>query len=308
MASHRKRTAVVLGDAFAIPLESGQFAVCRVLKLHDYADKMLVANADWFGKQVPDARHPGLRSIMRLSHHNWSGKPSAAWVSGAPPEDFIAIGNIPPDPAEEPSTDPGMSSWAFFKIQPLAQWYWDHPEKVPLPPPSPEGRFILHRFNGDEVYRFKSAVMWAYTTQCGVTLWFEVEADPENAQRCEDSSEMGMSPYAQVGVNLPELDADTLVGKEFRVFGTKADNEDSCMSLLYYCEHEPLRKNRITVVSRTGDRFSLRWMAETKDVNYYDGSKPPTIVEIEGVFVFKDIGKWIGGELPFAPDSGGKRN
>jgi hypothetical protein len=74
--------------------------------------------------------------------------------------------------------------------------------------------------------------------------------------------------------------------------GAKSDEEDSSMSLLYYCEHEALRDNRIKVVSRDGDRFRLRWTARARDVNYYDGTKPPTQVEIEGEFVFKDIGKW----------------
>jgi hypothetical protein len=159
-----------------------------------------------------------------------------------------------------------------------------------------ESRFVLHRFNGDEVYHFKSAVMWAYTTERGVTLWFEVEADPEKAQRCEDTAEMGMSPNAEVGIDLPELYSDEIVGQEFSIPGTKTDREDSCMSLLYYCEHEPLRQNRIKVVSRADDRFWLKWTAVTKDVNYYDGSKPPTQVEIEGEFLFKDFGKWVRAE------------
>lgn len=157
----------------------------------------------------------------------------------------------------------------------------------------PDGRFILHRFNGDEVYRLRSAVMWAYTTERGVTLWFEVEADPDGAQRCGDTAGIGVWPNAEVGVELPELDANALVGREFSIPGTQSDDEDSCMSLLYYCEHEPLRQNVIFVVSRAGDRFRLRWTAVTQDVNYYDGSKPPTHVEIEGEFLFKDIGKWV---------------
>jgi len=156
----------------------------------------------------------------------------------------------------------------------------------------PESRFILHRFNGDEVYRFETAVMWAYVKGSGVTLWFEVSADADAIRQCEDTAEMGMSPNAEVGIDLPELDPDQLVGREFVIPGTKSDDEDSCMSLLYYCEHEPLRDNRIRVVSRDGNRFWLRWTAVVRDVNYYDGSKPLTQVEIEGEFVFKDIGKW----------------
>jgi hypothetical protein len=160
--------------------------------------------------------------------------------------------------------------------------------------PAPAGRFILHRFNGDEVYNFKSAVMWAYETEQGVTLWFEVKADPDNAQRCEDTAEMAVSPNAEVGIDLPDLNAEELVGREFVIPGTRSDDEDSCKSLLYYYEHEALRDNRVKVVSRDGDRFWLRWTAVVQDVNYYDGSKPPTQVEIEGEFVFKDISKWAG--------------
>lgn len=156
-----------------------------------------------------------------------------------------------------------------------------------------EGRFVLHRFNGDEVYRLKSAVMWAYKTKSGVMLWFEVCADPDALRRCDDTAEMGMSPGAEVGVPLPLLDADQLVGKRFVVPGTKSDDEDSCLSLFYYCEHDPLRDNEIEVLSRAEDRFSVRWTAVTKDVNYYDASKPPTRVEIAGDFQFKDIAKWV---------------
>jgi hypothetical protein len=169
----------------------------------------------------------------------------------------------------------------------------------------PESRFILHRFNGDEVYRFESAVLWAYATKTGVTLWFEVSTEADAVKRCEDTADLGMSPNAEVGIDLPELDADQLVGRQFVLPGTKTDREDSCRSLLYYCEHQPLRDNNIAVVSRNGDRFWLRWTAVTGDVNYYDGSKPATQVEIEGEFVFKDIGKWSRPGSP-APSGGGR--
>jgi hypothetical protein len=250
-------------------------------------------NSDWIGREVPKVHEPALRSILRLTHHNWSEAPCVAWVVGELPVDFIPIGNIAPNSNDEAMTAKGTGGWSFFQVQPLAQWYWDHPEDVPPPPPQPEGRFILHRFNGDEVYRFKTAVMFAYTTEAGVTLWFEVATDSDALQRCEDTAEMDMSPYAEVGVNLSGLDADQLVGREFFIPGTKSDDEDSRMSLLYYCEHEPLRQNRITIFSRAGDRFQLKWTAVTKDVNYYDGSKPPTQVEIEGEFLFKDMAKWV---------------
>jgi hypothetical protein len=160
-------------------------------------------------------------------------------------------------------------------------------------PAPPEDRFVLHRFNGDEVYRFKSAIMFTYSAD-PVTRSFEVQADREAISRCEDTAELGMAPGAAVDIELPNFDLDQLVGRTFSIPGTKTDDEDSCKALFSYCEHEPLRKNKITVVSRKGDRFWLRWTAETKDVNFYDGSKPPTKVEIEGEFLFvTDVKKWF---------------
>jgi hypothetical protein len=40
----------------------------------------------------------------------------------------------------------------------------------------PANRFVLHRFNGDEVYRLESAVMFGMADDSGVTLWFEAKA------------------------------------------------------------------------------------------------------------------------------------
>jgi len=285
------KPTIIAGDAFAVPLAGGQFAVCRVLEVNESTNSMLVANADWIGRRAPGAQDLATCSILRLTHHSWGGKPSAAWVRGVPSEDFIPIGNIPPLSGEEVINNPGTGAWSFFQIHPLAQWHWEHPESVP-PLLGPKGQFVLHRFNGDEVYCFKSAIMWAYPTESGVTLWFEVESDANNAKRCDDTADLKMSPTASVGIDLPELDAGVLVGREFSIPGTVTDDEDSAMSLLYYCEHEPLRQNRIAVISRIGDRFWLKWTAVTNDVNYYDGSKPPTQVEIEGEFLFQDIGKW----------------
>ncbi|MFE7464389.1 hypothetical protein ACFU6R_09815 [Streptomyces sp. NPDC057499] len=165
------------------------------------------------------------------------------------------------------------------------------------------GRFVLHRFNGDEAYRLGEAtvrVLRSYGSGSGsgsgsegdgheVTVWFEAQADPEGARRCADTAEAGMVPSAEVGVGMTEgeADIDRLVGRTFLVPGVP-EGEDSASSLLYYFEHEPLRDNRITVVSRDGDRLRLRWTGECDDVNFYDGSKPPTRIGVEGVFLYRD--------------------
>jgi hypothetical protein len=283
-----------VGDVFAVPLADGRFTACRVL-LVSASGLRLVVGCAWFGPKAPTTRTKALRTHLALTHHSWGGRPCAAWVLGPPPDDFVRIGTLPPGPADEALQEPGAGAWGFLQYQPLEQWRWDHPKAVPPPvvEKRPRGRFVLRRFNGDEVYRLKKAVMFAIASHAGgVTLWFEAVADDKRAKRCADTAELGMAPTAEVGVQLPALDAANLVGRTLSVPGTKTDAEDSCMSLMYYCEHEPLRKNKIAIVSRTADRFEVRWTAVTKDVNHYDGSKPSTKVEIEGEFRFKDYKKW----------------
>jgi hypothetical protein len=159
---------------------------------------------------------------------------------------------------------------------------------------SPDGQFILHRFNGDERFRIESAVMWAGEEEGKVTLYFEVSADSDGAQRCEDTTGMGRAaPRVEVAIDLPDLNISRLVGQEFVMPGTQSDDEDSCMSLMSYFEHEPLRDNRITIISQSGDRLCIRWTAVTPDPCVYDGSVPPARVEIEGEFLFKNMAEWI---------------
>src|SRR5262249_21361250 len=53
----------------------------------------------------------------------------------------------------------------------------------------------------------------------------------------------------------------------------------------YYCEHEGTENNLIQILKSDGDRLLLRLTGETIDVNFYDGSKPPTKLRVETWFV-----------------------
>ncbi|MGW2105222.1 hypothetical protein [Streptomyces sp. NPDC001948] len=171
----------------------------------------------------------------------------------------------------------------------------------------PGGRLVLHRFNGDEEYGLDTAVVRVIRSydggdgdaDAGVTVWFEALADPDAARRCEDTADGNAAPSAEVGVAMTaaEADIDRLVGRTLLMPGV-AEGEDSAMSLLYYFEHEPLRDNRITVLARDGELLRVRWTGECDDVNFYDGSKAPTRLEIEGDFLFRDV----DGRPPAAQD------
>jgi hypothetical protein len=50
----------------------------------------------------------------------------------------------------------------------------------------------------------------------------------------------------------------------------------------------------IEFVERKGDELHVRWTGTTIDVNYYDGSKPPTRVEVDAWFTLKGSGGAAG--------------
>ncbi|MEU2670354.1 hypothetical protein ABZ622_16050 [Streptomyces sp. NPDC007164] len=133
----------------------------------------------------------------------------------------------------------------------------------------------------------------------------EVRADPVAARRCEGTADAGTAPSAEVGVATTSDGADIdrqtdLAGRAFLMPGV-AEGEDSAMSLLHHFEHEPLRGNRITLLSRDGGLLRPRRTGECDGVNFYDGSKAPTRVVIEGEFLFRDADG--GSPAPVTPPS-----
>lgn len=143
----------------------------------------------------------------------------------------------------------------------------------------------IHRFNGTEHFAIVSAKCFAVENGEEITLWFEVEATSDGAKQCRDTADFTASPSAELGIPVSCFNINDFVGREFRHAGTSNDNVDSCASIFYYYEHQPLRDNHVTVLSRISERnFRVRWIARTQDVNHYDGSKPDTRIEIECIF------------------------
>jgi hypothetical protein len=153
-----------------------------------------------------------------------------------------------------------------------------------------EGRFILHRFNGDEVYRIHSAAMLTHPIEDGVMLWFQVQAETPALQTLPDTEVLKARPNAEVGIALPSVDLTQLAGHSFSVPSAYDNEMEDYVASIYYCEHEDLNENEVVVLERRGSAFRVYWTASTTDVNYYDGSKARTRVEIDGWFRFTDKG------------------
>jgi hypothetical protein len=154
------------------------------------------------------------------------------------------------------------------------------------------GKFILHRFNGNEEYEVQRATILAVHDEDGFRLWFEAETDGVCFKGLPDTESLRGRPKAGAAVGLKKVEPARLVGKRFSVPAAYDEEIDDHVASIYYVEHEDLDDNEIDVVARDGDVFQVRWTGTTTDVNYYDGSKPRTRVEIVAAFKFKDMAKW----------------
>lgn len=72
----------------------------------------------------------------------------------------------------------------------------------------------------------------------------------------------------------------------------KGDSLDRDFARLYYFEHQEVDDNRGRITYKGKGIFHVHWTGTTMDVNYYDGSKPETRLELEGEFLLEDYEDW----------------
>ena len=96
------------------------------------------------------------------------------------------------------------------------------------------------------------------------------------------TADLGGSPNADVSVILDTLQADKLVGRQFSVPAAYDEELGDHMARFYYVEHEDLSDNEVVILAQNGASFHVRWTGTTTDINFCDGSKPDTRVEIDG--------------------------
>lgn len=53
---------------------------------------------------------------------------------------------------------------------------------------------------------------------------------------------------------------------------------------LYYAEHQPTTGNRMEILQTEGTRLKIRLTGTTEDVNFYDGSKPQSTLQLVAWF------------------------
>ncbi len=156
------------------------------------------------------------------------------------------------------------------------------------------GTLTLHRFNGDEAFAVSTATALAMPDGDHVRLNLEIETDERPLKTLPDTETLAAQPNAEVTIWLPKAELASLVGRRFSVPSSWDAEAEDHVSRFYYCEHEGIDENVVEFVERKGDELHVRWTGTTIDVNYYDGSKPPTRVEVDAWFTLKGSGGAAG--------------
>lgn len=158
------------------------------------------------------------------------------------------------------------------------------------------GTLTLIRYNGTEKHALVESKAYATRTQVNerlqIMLWFETETDPQPLQHLPDSDELLNNPDAELTIYLHTLKLDEFAPLEFAIAHGYNENSRSLDARLYYFEHQEVNDNRGRIEYRGNGVFYVSWTGSTMDVDYYDGSKPDTRLELEGEFTMEKYEDW----------------
>jgi hypothetical protein len=156
--------------------------------------------------------------------------------------------------------------------------------KYKTKPAKKVGEIILHRFNGDEKFELGEALIQIEKVGKKYSITLIANTNGKVIQGLPDTRDLPAQPSAQINVLTKISDPENLTGEKFSLPSSFDKQNKDYVSTIYYLEHEPLEANEIEVTAKKKHKYFIKWSGKTKDVNYYDGSKPDTLVMITGWF------------------------
>lgn len=142
---------------------------------------------------------------------------------------------------------------------------------------------ILDRFCGRETHPIVKGT-WSIFHDDAIetpTLCIQICAG-EGIELHEDTQELKVEPYWEINVVCADMQDSALqAGARFSVPKGYDEEQGGFVTNFYYCQHEPTEQNVVEILARKGERLHVRLSGERVDVNYYDGSKPPTRICVE---------------------------
>ena len=146
------------------------------------------------------------------------------------------------------------------------------------------GILKLNRFNGQEQFAISEATILLCNDNGYSNLSFEIETEEKPIKTLPDTENLYARPNAEFIVQVTDFSWENLIDRSFEIPQGYDEETGEFLTRLYYCEHESTDENVIKVIERKADRFRVKIEATCTDVNYYDGSKPQTKIEIDAWF------------------------
>jgi len=144
----------------------------------------------------------------------------------------------------------------------------------------------LSRFNGEELFEIIETDLYFSYEYAHLNL--EFRTGKCISPPLEDTNTNGGLSGSFWLYDLEISNVEELEGQSFYIEdGYKNEHYDTC-SLFYYWEHEPVSKNTIEFVECNNDFVQVKITAYTCDVNWHDGSKPETKIELLANFDYPE--------------------
>jgi hypothetical protein len=143
----------------------------------------------------------------------------------------------------------------------------------------------LTRFNGVELFAVTDARYNMYAEGDAVFGVFRLVA-PDAVQVLEDTMELLGSPYWELVWRVPAAASSALAPGTMIEIPTGYDSErqEHIAIFSYVGGGEASEDNRIVILQTSDGSLRARITGQTIDVNSYDGSEPPTLLEVETEF------------------------
>jgi hypothetical protein len=144
--------------------------------------------------------------------------------------------------------------------------------------------FELRRFNGVESYEVETASCNSYQREGSTEAVFVVTTSRSIAS-LSDTEGLRATPSIEIGFRTNEpLSSIFTAGAKYLNLPEYDEGLDEWMTNLYYCEHQGIDNVTVEIESVDAGTVTATIEGTTRDVNYYDGSKPDTTVFVCAVF------------------------
>ncbi len=146
------------------------------------------------------------------------------------------------------------------------------------------GTFTLERFCGTEIFFVTEAILSYRVQEGGMAIILSADAEGPPVEYLPDTENLNGQPNAEWNWVVPFAGIDLLPGQTFQLPHDYDEMRQNYITNFYYVEHEGILDSQIEILAREDTKMRIRATGMVTDINYYDGSKPPTKIIVEAVF------------------------